>query len=177
MGHITPEDLVEFHEDRMSPDARRAAESHLAACASCHELRQDLASLLAHLREDGAFEPPAHLVQWGVDLFQPLLRPAETGGSVAGRVRRIIAKAILDTYNEPILAGVRRATAAPRQLLFRAGDIDVDVKIESLETDGRISLAGQVLSSAPTFLDNTSVKLESHGVVRLRKTTNLVGEF
>jgi hypothetical protein len=61
--------------------------------------------------------------------------------------------------------------------LFRAGDVDIDVKIESLETDGRISLAGQVLSNTAAFFDNTSVKLESHGVVRYRTTTNPVGEF
>jgi hypothetical protein len=65
----------------------------------------------------------------------------------------------------------------PRQLLFRAGDVDVDVKIESMEANDRITLVGQVLSTTAKFFDNTPVKLESHGIVRYRTMTNLVGEF
>ena len=77
----------------------------------------------------------------------------------------------------PALAGVRRVGAPPRQLLFRAGDVDVDVKIESMEANDRITLVGQVLSNTAKFFDNTPVKLESHGIVRYRTRTNLVGEF
>jgi hypothetical protein len=65
----------------------------------------------------------------------------------------------------------------PRQLLFHAGDVDVDVKIESMEANDRITLAGQVLSTAAKFIDNAPVKLESRGIVRYRTKTNIVGEF
>ena len=58
-----------------------------------------------------------------------------------------------------------------------AGDVDVDVKIESMEANDRITLVGQVLSNAAKFFDNTPVKLESHGIVRYRTRTNVVGEF
>ena len=123
------------------------------------------------LREDSAFEPPAELVQWGVDLFQPVMQLEKSG------LRKIIAALVYDTFDQPMLAGVRRVGAPPRQLLFRAGDVDVDVKIESMEANDRITLVGQVLSSATKFFDNTPVKLESHGIVRYRTRTNVVGEF
>jgi hypothetical protein len=61
--------------------------------------------------------------------------------------------------------------------LFRAGDVDVDVKIEAVENNDRISLVGQVLSNKEKFFDNTTVKLESHGMVRFKTMTNFVGEF
>jgi hypothetical protein len=94
-----------------------------------------------------------------------------------GSLRRLIASLVYDTYDQPMLAGVRRVGAPPRQLLFRAGEVDVDVKIESMEANDRITLVGQVLSNATKFFDNTPVKLESHGIVRYRTRTNPVGEF
>jgi hypothetical protein len=147
------------------------AVAHLAGCRECSELKQEFQILVAQLREDSTFEPPAELVQWGKNLFQPIMQ-LETGG-----LRKIIASLVFDTFDQPMLAGVRRVGAPPRQLLFRAGDVDVDVKIESMEANDRITLVGQVLSSATKFFDNTPVKLESHGIVRYRTRTNVVGEF
>jgi hypothetical protein len=146
-------------------------EAHLADCKECSELKQEFQTLMVQLREDSSFEPPAEVVEWGVNLFQPVMKP-EKGG-----VRKIIASLVFDTFDQPMLAGVRRVGAPPRQLLFRAGDVDVDVKIESMEANDRITLVGQVLSSATKFFDNTPVKLESHGIVRYRTRTNVVGEF
>ena len=107
-----------------------------------------------------------------MELFQPVMQP-----SAGGKIRKIIAALVFDTFEQPALAGVRRVGAPPRQLLFRAGDVDVDVKIESMEANDRITLVGQVLSSGAKFFDNTPVKLESHGIVRYKTRTNLVGEF
>jgi len=146
-------------------------EAHLANCRECLELKQEFQGLILQLREDSAFEPPAEVVEWSINLFQPVMHP-ENGDS-----RKIIASLVFDTFDQPMLAGVRRVGVPPRQLLFRAGDVDVDVKIESMEANDRITLVGQVLSSATKFFDNTPVKLESHGIVRYRTRTNVVGEF
>jgi hypothetical protein len=144
---------------------------HLTNCNDCAELRQEFQSLMIRLEGDASFEPPAELVQWGVNLFQPILRP-QTGG-----LPRFIASLVFDTFDQPIFAGMRRVGTPPRQLLFRAGDVDVDVKIEAMEANDRITLVGQVLSSETKFFDNAPVKLESHGTVRYRTMTNVVGEF
>jgi len=172
MLHINTEDLVDYMEGRVSDDGRLAVESHLSKCNDCAELKNELGLLVLRLQEDTIFEPPAELLQWGVSLFQPLLQP-----STGGKLRKLIATLVFDTFDQPLLAGVRRVGAPPRQLLFRAGDVDVDVKIESMETNDRITLVGQVLSTTAKFFDNTPVKLESHGIVRYRTMTNLVGEF
>jgi hypothetical protein len=88
-----------------------------------------------------------------------------------------IASLVFDTFDQPLFAGMRRVGTPPRQLLFRAGEVDVDVKIEALEANDRITLVGQVLSGGSKFFDNTSVKLESGGAVRYHTKTNVVGEF
>lgn len=172
MQHINTEGLVDYMDDRVSGEGKLAVESHLSDCRDCAELTEELRMLVLRLQEDTTFEPPAELVQWGVSLFQPLLQP-----STGGKLRKVIASLVFDTFDQPLLAGVRRVGAPPRQLLFRAGDVDVDVKIESMEANDRITLVGQVLSTTAKFFDNTPVKLESHGIVRYRTMTNLVGEF
>jgi hypothetical protein len=159
-------------DGRVSGEGKLAVESHLSECNDCVELKDELGLLVLRLQEDTTFEPPAELVQWGVSLFQPLLQP-----STGGKLRKLIAALVFDTFDQPLLACVRRVGAPPRQLLFRAGDVDVDVKIESMEANDRITLVGQVLSTTAKFFDNTPVKLESHGIVRYRTMTNLVGEF
>jgi len=173
MRHITIEELISYVEGPVSDVEKSALETHVTACGDCAELRQEFQALLHRLREDASFEPPADLVQWSVDLFQPVLRPKDAVSSM----RKFIASLVFDTYDQPMLAGVRRVGAPPRQLLFRAGDVDVDVKIESMEANDRITLVGQVLSNTDKFFDNTPVKLESHGIVRYRTRTNVVGEF
>jgi hypothetical protein len=172
MQHINTEDLVDYMDGRVSGEGKLAVENHLSKCSDCTELKEEIRLLVLRLQEDTTFEPPAELVQWGVSLFQPLLQP-----STGGKLRKLIAALVFDTFDQPLLAGVRRVGAPPRQLLFRAGDVDVDVKIESMEANDRITLVGQVLSTTAKFFDNTPVKLESHGIVRYRTMTNLVGEF
>jgi hypothetical protein len=173
MGHVTVENLIDYIEGQISGVEKSTLENHMAGCNDCQELKKDFQVLIKCLQEDASFEPPAELVQWGVDLFQPVVQPA---GKASG-FRKFIASLVFDTYDQPMLAGMRRVGAPPRQLLFRAGDVDVDVKIESMEANDRITLVGQVLSSNDKFFDNTPVKLESHGIVRYRTRTNVVGEF
>lgn len=173
MRHVTADILVEYTDGALSALDRQEVEQHLAVCSDCHRQHEEFQQLIQCLQQDAAFEPPAELVQWGQDLFQPLLQPAKVG-----RIRRIIAALVHDTFDQPMLAGVRRSgVRPPRQLVFRAGDVDVDVRIEMTEVNNRISLVGQVLSNTERFFDNTPVKLESHGVVRYKTVTNPVGEF
>jgi hypothetical protein len=173
MRHVTVENLIDYIEGHGSDVEKSTLESHVAGCRECGELKQEFHVIISRLREDASFEPPAELVQWGINLFQPVIQPK---GVMSG-LRKFIASLVFDTFDQPMLAGVRRVGTPPRQLLFRAGDVDVDVKIESMEANDRITLVGQVLSSAAKFFDNTPVKLESHGIVRYRTRTNLVGEF
>jgi anti-sigma factor ChrR (cupin superfamily) len=173
MGHVTIENLIDYIEGQVSDVENPTLEAHFASCKDCGELKQEFQSLITRLQADASCEPPAELLRWSINLFQPMTRPQ----GVINSLRKFVAPLVFDTYDQPMLAGVRRVGAPPRQLLFRAGDVDVDVKIESMEANDRITLVGQVLSNTAKFFDNTPVKLESHGIVRYRTRTNLVGEF
>ena len=148
-----------------------AASQHLTSCRRCQDKAGEFEELLGFLDRDAANEPSSEILDWGIQLYQPVLRPSESKKS---RVLRI-AKLVFDSFEQPRPVGIRHVGSLPRQLLFRAGDVDVDVRIES--GDDRISLAGQVLSESVAFFENTPVRLESQGVVRYRTQTNPVGEF
>src|SRR5262245_50997279 len=79
MRHTTTEALMDYVDGRASEDEKSSIDSHLSICKDCLELKQELHSLAVRLREDASFEPPAELFQWGVNLFQPIIR-TETGG-------------------------------------------------------------------------------------------------
>jgi hypothetical protein len=161
-----------YIDGRTAGTDKPGVEQHLASCNDCDGLRLELETMISDLRKDSVNEPPAQVVENGIHLFQPVVQ-----NSVGGKIRKIIATLVFDTFDQPAMAGIRRVGAPPRQLLFRAGDVDVDVKIESMEANDRITLVGQVLSNDSKFFDNTPVKLESHGIVRYKTRTNLVGEF
>lgn len=179
MRHLSVETILDQIEDkaRNAHDARKA--EHLETCGKCSAKAQQLQELLTFMAEDVANDPPAESVLWGVQLFQPVIRLESGTGAGLNPIFRI-AKLVFDSFEQPLTAGVRAgvmgAGAIPRQLLFRAGQVDVDVRIES-RADNRISLSGQVLSESVTFFENTPVRLESHGIARYKTFTNPVGEF
>ena len=92
-------------------------------------------------------------------------------------MRQITATLVFDSYDAPAPAGVRAIGDRPRRMIFKAGGIDIDVKIEATQMEKQISLDGQVLGNQEAFYKNAPVGLESHGVVRYTTTTNEVGEF
>jgi hypothetical protein len=158
--------------DGNAPEAEKAKmDAHLAVCAACSESKRQTEALERLLHEEAGFQMPAHLVQGLKDLFPAGSQPAKPF------LAQIIASRGFDSFNEPIPAGVRSPAAPPRQCLFRAGEIDVDVKIEPAQGNKRIILTGQVLSDSSNFVHDAVVRLESEGMVRYRTRTNQMGEF
>ena len=170
MRHPTTETILDFLENKAASASLDSLEEHLTSCGRCESKSQEFQQLTGFLQEDAANEPPSHLLEWSVELFQPVLRPQ---GST---LRRIFGALVFDSFEQPLPAGIRSVGSVPRQLLFKAGDLDIDVRIES-DMEDRISLAGQVLSESTDFFENTPVRLESHGMVRYKTQTNPVGEF
>lgn len=173
MFHPEIEEIIAYAGEQFSEIDRDPLEQHMRSCTECTERVEEYRRLDHLLKQDASFEPPADLVSWAVNLFQPLVRPEAR----PGMVRRLVAALVYDTFEQPALGGVRSLAVAPaRQLLFRAGEIDVDLRIESAGRKDQLRMIGQVLGRS-AFLADAPVRLESHGVVRYRSRTNPVGEF
>jgi hypothetical protein len=181
MRHLSTETILDQMErmDRMerragSPDLQ--ASRHLGECRACAAEAARLGSLVQFMASDAANDPPTRVMEWAAGIFQPVLTPAIPGReSVFGRIARLV----FDSFEQPLPAGVRSVTLSgpmTRKLLYRAGDVDIDVRVET-DRDNRVSLSGQVLSDSPEFFENAPIRLESRGQSPYETATNPIGEF
>jgi hypothetical protein len=174
MGHLNIENIMTYLDGTATDTEKFKMEAHLAICAVCSESKGQTEAIERLLHEEADFQTPAHLVQSLKDLF-----PAGPTAPAPARpfLAQIIASLGFDSFNEPMLSGVRTPAAPPRQRVFSAGDIDVDVKIELAKANRCITLTGQVMSDVSNFIQNAVVRLESDGMVHYRTRTNEMGEF
>src|SRR5436309_12375335 len=101
MRHVTVENLIDYIESQASDVAKSTLERHMTDCNECEELKQEFQIVIARLREDASFEPLAELIQWGINLFQPVAQSKGASG-----LRKFIASLVYDTYDQPVTADV-----------------------------------------------------------------------
>jgi hypothetical protein len=171
MGHLSIKTIMAYLDGKATDAEKSKMEAHLVVCAACSESKRQTEAMERLLHEEADFQTPAHLVQGLKDLFPAGPKPAKPF------LAQIIASLGFDSFNEPLLSGVRSVAAPPRQRIFRVGEIDVDVKIEPAKGNKFITLTGQVMSDVSNVVHNAVVRLESDGMVRYRTRTNPIGEF
>ena len=103
-----------------------------------------------------------------------IYRRKPDGGS--SRVRSVLASLVFDSFMQPASAGARGTTAAARQLVMRAEEFDIHVKIWG-EDDHR-QMLGQLLSrTGQDFIQTARFHLLRNGERVESTTADEVGEF
>jgi hypothetical protein len=149
-------------------------QQHLdAGCKACWKALELWRHTLEIADREAAYQPPESAVRSVKGAFA-LYKPAEAGSRV-----REIAQLILDTFQQPALAGVRSTSSATRQLLYKAGPFHIDVRLERLPGSSRLSLVGQVMDATDSRkgLHELPVILRSGEQKKARTKTNQFGEF
>lgn len=144
-NHIPFTLLVDLAEGRLRPDDQMRA--HLAECPACASSIAWLNRTLGLMRADDSVDAPATVVAAAKRLFRapaPTARPSLR--------QRIAAVLSFDSAMTPLAFGVRSGISDERQLLFNAGDVDVDVRINrsiQAQGDGQPAwlLSGQLLGA------------------------------
>jgi anti-sigma factor RsiW len=137
--HIPFARLADLAEGRLSPEETAADRAHLEGCTSCSAQAAQLGHLAALMRADTSEDAPAALVADVVRMFRARRTQAEPG-----LLRRLVAALTFDSSSLTPAFGVRSGQAAPaRQLLFSAGDLDVDLRLARGAEGWTVS--GQVL--------------------------------
>jgi anti-sigma factor RsiW len=138
--HIPFARLADLAEGRLSPEEAAAERAHLDACTSCAGQAAQLGHLAALMRADTTEDAPPALVSGVVRMFRA--RPAQA--AEPGLLRRLVAALAFDSSSQTPAFGVRSGQAAPaRQMLFSAGDLDVDLRLARGAEGWTVS--GQVL--------------------------------
>lgn len=140
LSHISHARLVDWADGRLPPDQQPAVAAHLAECARCRGQAERITRLLAAMRGDDSQDAPPALIARAVQLFRS--RAAEPAPSLLQRLT-----AVLRFESSPLTPafGLRGASEQTRQLLFAAGDYDVDLRIVPAGSLWQVS--GQVLGA------------------------------
>lgn len=97
------------------------------------------------------------------------------------QTRRVtkVARLVLDTFLQPLPAGIRYVQPNTRQLVYEAPALTADISFERSHNSPRMTLLGQVLrTKEPQIpLNGVSVVLKSRNGPLNVKMTNEVGEF
>ena len=142
--HISFETLLDIADQKLTPNSETT--SHLSDCAQCADEMSKVESLVQLMRDDTSVDAPRDVLAYAVNIFQgrklkSALHRAEPRSSF---VKRIVAALSFDSFDRAPAFGVRSGPGAARQLLYSAGDHDVELRIHQQEDD-RWAIAGQVL--------------------------------
>jgi hypothetical protein len=125
--------------------------------------------LFGLMQSDTSVDPPPTVVNRALRIFRPRPTPA----TAPPLLQRIVAALQFDSLQLAPAVGLRSGAAAPRQLLFSAGDYDLDLRLTPAEqTDGWL-FTGQVLGS-----DTPTGRVTVEGATGVVETSlSLLGEF
>jgi hypothetical protein len=133
--HISFEHLVDLVDGRLSdPDHARA---HLAGCQLCGDLHAQIEHLVSTMRAGLLEDPPPSVVAAALLAFRR--RKVKS----ASPIRRILALLTFESSGLVPAYGLRAGQSEDRHLVFRAGEIDV--QIDARPADGAWAISGQVL--------------------------------
>jgi anti-sigma factor RsiW len=140
-NHIPFEMLADLAEGRLAPEGAGNVRSHLADCAACAGRLAEVERVTTLMRADNSVDAPRDVLMGALRLFDA--RPAREG-LAAGILRRVVASLTFDSSAPGLAFGVRSGGApSSRQLIFSAGDFDVDLRLASTAEGWAVS--GQVL--------------------------------
>ena len=138
--HISFAQLADLVEGRLSADEARDDRAHLNTCARCTEQASQLGRITQLMRADASEDAPRDAIFNAVRMFRA--RPARE--AAPGLLRRLVAALTFDSNALVPAFGVRSGqSATARQLLFNAGDFDVDLRLAASGEGWTVS--GQVL--------------------------------
>ncbi|MGH9858865.1 MAG: hypothetical protein ACRD5F_02455 [Candidatus Acidiferrales bacterium] len=170
MAHYPQEDWADLA--RGVTGAREPAmQQHLQRCEECRQTLAIWQQVTKMAGQEAAYEPPASAVRVAKSF----------GATLAPKKKRLldalVAGLIFDSQAEAALAGIRSAATAPRQLLYRSGEFNIDLRIERETGRERQLLVGQVLSTTGRSVGSIPVALISALGPVSSGVTNEFGEF
>src|SRR5688572_1878029 len=177
-SHLSFERLVDLVEGRLPPAEQTALLTHLSSCTRCATEKAWLERVIGLMRTDTTEDAPPAVVARAQRLFQA--RTVGTQATQAGStLRRIQALLHFDSLQRPLALGMRSGQPAARQLLLKAEDYELDMRITPAGTAWQVS--GQLLgpeTKGQVELRRAADRDSSQGATgMLQAELNDLGEF
>jgi hypothetical protein len=171
--HYATEAWVDFVNGQISKEQEAAMQAHLdndcETCSRAFTLWQRVSQAAQRESEYGAPESAVTHVRNAFIVAQP----------VKSQGRLEIPRLVMDSLWRPAVAGVRSASSVPRQVVYRAGEIVIEMQLEPVPHTDRVNIAGQVSRAAEqdVGLAEISVIVSTPKATLARAATNRFGEF
>lgn len=174
MKHYSSQEWADFARNVVEKEQKAGMQSHLeTGCSKCAKDLGLWQRVYDTARRQVAIQPPDSVVR----TVKGMYAVHGLGRSRSGKAT--IAQLIFDSLRSPLPVGVRAASAAPRQLLYGAGNHRIDVRFEPRVDSEKVSLVGQILDSTnpDKGVDRLPVVLLKDGQILSESWTNQFGEF
>ncbi len=168
--HLNSEIAFDFIEVRLAKDQQTFWRKHLEACNECREDLGSWQKLVADLKRSHLRSASNQVLNQAIEFFP---RRREEGGS---SIRSVIATLIFDSFRQPALAGARGPAAAARQLVMRAEEFDVHIKVWG-EPERRQMLGQLLPRSGDSFVRVARFHLLRNGERLETVAVDEMGEF
>jgi len=170
--HLTTEIAHDLLEELLSKALKQQWMTHVDSCSSCSVEWAAWQQIRASLQRSHLQSAPHRVVAAAIDIFQTGGKPAPSKGS---SIRQILASLVFDSFTQPAFAGARGETAA-RQLVLRADEFDIHIRISS--TTQNRELMGQIQPRGTnTFVNSARLHLVRDGERIDSAEANEMGEF
>jgi hypothetical protein len=177
MGCPSLEELLGLIQGTLEGRTKTEFAEHLSTCSKCEDNQRWLSQMLNLTATDESFDFPEDVIHWSVAQFK-------AASASAPSKMQILAKLVFDNLLPARAIEVRSTApaAGTRQMLYNAGNYDVDIRIEQLPDMNSFHLIGQIMAAgdAGSALAGLTVRLtgrandasavtDAHGMFHLRR--------
>ncbi|MBI3949915.1 MAG: hypothetical protein HY314_05620 [Acidobacteria bacterium] len=175
MECISIEPIFALTQNRLPAGEAERIRTHLdTGCTACRNQWCPLQEVLAATAGHTLLQPPAWLTRQAMGLFTwNKTRSPENG------LQRIPALLLVDSFAEGQLVGFRSASLMARQMLYRAGNYNINLSLNYLERMRAIDIIGQPmpLCADLEILAGADVEMLKNSIVTCATKSNEFGAF
>lgn len=153
--HLNSELALDLLDGRTDSSRLGSLNAHIEQCADCGRQLDEWRTIHSRLGRPHLASAPVGLLRLADSIFEPVQSPIREG------IRKVVASLVFDSFVQPAFAGIRGA-AEGRQVVLRAEDFDVHVKISG--DPGQQHMIGQIFARHESrFIDNAQLQLLKDG--------------
>jgi hypothetical protein len=174
MKHYTTEEWVDFVNEKVGLESSKKMQAHLqGGCQKCSQT----ATLWKRVRQAAGRESEMHVpesvLQHLRNAFVVMAQPKKSGQFFA------IPRLVFDSVWGTAAAGVRATAMSSRQLLYQAGNIVIEMRIEAKPSSGLVQLEGQIMDTVlkGRGIGQIPVRLMDASTKVAETSTSHFGEF
>lgn len=139
--HIEFEEIINLAENDFAPELSSAKANHLGSCAECSAQLRQLGNLFLLAPKDLTETVPQAVTAHLLNIYrQPSAKPRPS------LINRLAGLLIFDDWKPEFALNERLSFQDTRQLLYRAGDYTIDLRVHL--ADDNYLISGQVFPEA-----------------------------